>query len=63
MTGAIERLRYAVRELPAVLVRFTDAEAAGVPAPGRWAKKEVVGHLIDSAANNHQRFVRAQEGG
>ncbi len=23
-------------------------------------KKEILGHLIDSAANNHQRFVRAQ---
>jgi hypothetical protein len=27
---------------------------------GRWLKKEILGHLIDSAANNHQRFVRAQ---
>jgi len=27
---------------------------------GRWVKKEILGHLIDSAANNHQRFVRAQ---
>lgn len=25
-----------------------------------WAPIEVLGHLIDSAANNHQRFVRAQ---
>ncbi len=23
-----------------------------------WSKKEILGHLIDSAANNHQRFVR-----
>jgi hypothetical protein len=28
-------------------------------APGRWSTKEILGHLIDSAANNHQRFVRA----
>jgi hypothetical protein len=27
--------------------------------PDSWSKKEVLGHLIDSAANNHQRFVRA----
>jgi hypothetical protein len=26
----------------------------------KWSKKEILGHLIDSAANNHQRFVRAQ---
>ena len=24
-----------------------------------WSKKEILGHLIDSATNNHQRFVRA----
>lgn len=27
---------------------------------GKWVKKEILGHLIDSAANNHQRCVRAQ---
>lgn len=30
------------------------------PAPDRWTIQEVLGHLIDSAANNHQRFIRAQ---
>jgi len=29
-------------------------------APEKWSRKEILGHLIDSAANNHQRFVRAQ---
>lgn len=24
----------------------------------KWTLKEIVGHLIDSASNNHQRFVR-----
>jgi hypothetical protein len=28
------------------------------PAPGKWSKKEVIGHLIDSAQINLQRFVR-----
>ncbi len=27
--------------------------------PGGWSHKQVLGHLIDSASNNHQRFVRA----
>jgi len=27
---------------------------------GKWSRKEILGHLIDSAANNHQRFVRLQ---
>jgi len=29
-------------------------------SPDAWAPIEILGHLIDSAANNHQRFVRAQ---
>ena len=34
--------------------------AAGIPlAPGRWSPKEVIGHLIDSASVNHERFLRA----
>jgi len=36
-------------------------EAAGKPAgPEKWSRKEILGHLIDSASNNHQRFVRLQ---
>jgi hypothetical protein len=27
--------------------------------PKKWIRKEILGHLIDSVANNHQRFVRA----
>jgi hypothetical protein len=60
VNDAIERLRFAVRELPAILARIPDAEAGEPQGPGRWAKKEVVGHLIDSASTNHQRFVRGQ---
>ena len=39
---------------------ISDATASIKPAPGKWSKKEILGHLIDSAANNHQRFVRLQ---
>jgi hypothetical protein len=39
---------------------ISEAEASVKPAPGKWSKKEILGHLIDSAANNHQRFVRLQ---
>jgi hypothetical protein len=42
------------------LSQITDSESQRVPSPGKWSRKQVLGHLIDSAANNHQRFVRAQ---
>ena len=42
------------------LAKIGDEEASVRPAPDEWSKKEIVGHLIDSATNNHHRFVRAQ---
>jgi hypothetical protein len=41
-------------------MQVSEAGAASKSGPGRWSKKEILGHLIDSAGNNHQRFVRAQ---
>jgi len=60
MSAAIERLRFAVRTLAGVLSRYSEAESEQQLSPERWTKKEVIGHLIDSASNNHQRFVRGQ---
>jgi len=35
-------------------------ELADVPwRPGGWTRRQILGHMLDSAANNHQRFVRA----
>jgi len=31
------------------------------PAEGKWSIKEIIGHLFDSAVNNHHRFVRAND--
>ena len=43
------------------LFDISESESEMRPAPGKWSKKEIIGHLIDSASNNHQRFVRTQE--
>jgi DinB superfamily len=40
------------------LEAISDADAAIKPGAGKWSKKEIIGHLIDSACNNHQKFVR-----
>ena len=43
----------------AVLRTIDDEASRARPAPGKWSPREIVGHLVDSASNNHQRFVRA----
>ena len=43
-----------------ILLREVSEEESGQPVlSGGWSRKQVLGHLIDSASNNHQRFVRA----
>jgi hypothetical protein len=46
------------REVPRLLTISDDMASVPV-APGKWTPKEIVGHLVDSASNNHGRFVRA----
>jgi len=43
------------------LARIPEGEALRVVG-SKWTRKQVLGHLIDSTANNHQRFVRLQQG-
>src|SRR5262245_46632382 len=42
------------------LTALSDESASTPLGPGKWTRKETLGHLIDSASNNHQRFVRVQ---
>jgi hypothetical protein len=60
VAAAADRLAAVLEATPARLGAISDEDAARPSGPGRWAPKEVLGHLIDSAGNNHQRFVRAQ---
>ena len=43
----------------AALKALSEEETSLRPKPNKWCKKEILGHLLDSASNNHQRFVRA----
>ena len=52
-------LEKTVTEVRPLLEKVTDQEASQRPQAGKWSKKEILGHLLDSASNNHQRFVRA----
>lgn len=42
-----------------VLSRVSSEESRAPVLHGGWSRRQVLGHLIDSASNNHQRFVRA----
>ena len=42
------------------LIEMLDKEVFNKkPRLDKWSKKELLGHLVDSAYNNHQRFIRA----
>ena len=57
---SLKRLQYLVDTIPDLLKNIPELEFSNKPAPDKWSKKEIIGHLIDSATNNHHRFVRAQ---
>jgi len=60
VANTIENLRALLHELPLELQAISESAAAQRRADGGWSRKEILGHLIDSATVNHQRFVRAQ---
>jgi DinB superfamily len=56
--GAVEVLKQLIETEPSKLAELSDSMAAAKPSPDKWSPKEELGHLLDSAANNHQRIVR-----
>jgi hypothetical protein len=60
MQNVIEDFRRTINESYDQFARFTEAASAAPVSAGKWSRRELIGHLIDSASNNHQRFVRAQ---
>jgi len=57
---AVSKLKEIVAQAPALLRAISPEYVAKQPTPGKWSKKQELGHLVDSACNNHQRIVRAQ---
>jgi len=48
-----------VAQAKPLLLKLNNADTSTRPAAKKWAKKEILGHMLDSASNNHQRLVRA----
>jgi hypothetical protein len=53
-------LRALLDQVPVRLEKIPSGRRETKPAPSQWSPREELGHLLDSAANNHQRIVRAQ---
>ena len=58
MNGLADTLNAIVAHVQAQMEGLRDDETAAALKPGGWSRKQTLGHLIDSASNNHQRFVR-----
>lgn len=54
-----QRIETTIAEWRVELLSLDIASIHHKPTPDRWSIAEIVGHLVDSACNNHQRFVRA----
>lgn len=59
MKDVARQIRSLISTVEPQLSRMNHHEMGVKPDPHKWSKKEILGHLIDSAANNHHRFVRA----
>jgi len=60
MEQQIGRLSSHLQRIPSKLLGIPQSDLEHKPSPTKWSKKEILGHLIDSALNNIQRFIRAQ---
>jgi len=54
-----EKLLSVIETAEPKLRAVSASESAKPLLSGGWSRKQVIAHLIDSASNNHQRFVRA----
>jgi hypothetical protein len=57
---SIKRLEYLTDIIPSLINEMGEESFSLKISKDKWSKKEIIGHLIDSATNNHQRFVRGQ---
>jgi DinB superfamily len=60
VTESLKRLNFLVEIIPPLLDQISEQDFDFKPQPLKWSKKEILGHLVDSAANNQQRFIRIQ---
>ena len=60
MEATILELGRMINEYLPQLNKIPEVESGYKASPLKWSKKEIIGHLIDSAQNNIRRFITAQ---
>ena len=60
MISVAKNLREIINNVKPRLLELSEHRASEKPYPDKWSIKEILGHLVDSASNNHQRIVRMQ---
>jgi len=56
----VNEFRATVETAARSLEQISEEDSSLPLREGKWSAKQVLGHLIDSAANNHLRLVRAR---
>src|SRR5215213_7698928 len=60
MKETIHQLEYILEKYAPQLAAISEHDFVQKPHPAKWSKKEILGHVVDSALNNIRRFVVAQ---
>ncbi|OAB37390.1 hypothetical protein PMSM_04820 [Paenibacillus macquariensis subsp. macquariensis] len=60
MQIVIDNLNNWLIKVPEEFSRMSELEVSERPLPHKWSKKEMLGHLCDSAINNLERFIKIQ---
>lgn len=58
MSKRMEQLELLLEEISMTVNSIEEAQFQKKPSPEKWSKLEILGHLCDSAVNNHVRFMR-----
>ncbi|MCA1026069.1 DinB family protein [Cytobacillus kochii] len=60
MQKVVEGINHWIKTLPDEYNSMSELEISNRPLPNKWSKKEILGHLCDSAINNIERFIKIQ---
>jgi hypothetical protein len=60
MNQWLEDFRQTIDSASQQLLQISEAQSEQPRSEEGWSSKQIIGHLIDSATNNHARFVLAQ---